>query len=282
MRHSFGGTCFGAVFPCFIALTVSLLLAWTETVLGHGGFHERIEYLTQALKKAPSDPIMRFELASLEAQHGDTALALKDLDKIDALAPGKFPTDLVRGEAFLVARDFAKAKAALDRQLVTHPETVRAWLLRARTQRELGQQPASFADYREVLKRTSSVEPDVVQELADALAAADKKAEAIEALNEGIQKLGRIPSLVIRALDLEIEMKNFDAALRRIEQARADAPRPEPWIARRAIVLAQAGRGEESRAAWKTLIERLDSLPDNERTSRAMSKLRAEASEALH
>jgi len=225
---------------------------------------------------------MRFELANLHAQHGDTALALKDLDKVEALAPGKFPTDLIRGEAYFVARDFAKAKQALDRQLVSHPETARAWLLRARTERELGQPTASFADYREALKRTTSTEPDIVQELADALAAAGKKAEAVEVLNEGIQKLGQIPSLILRALDLEIELKKFDAALRRIEQARADAPRPEPWIARRATALAQAGRGEESRAAWKALIDRLDSLPDNERTSRAMSKLRDEAREALH
>jgi predicted Zn-dependent protease len=253
-----------------------------ETVLGHGGFHERIDYLTEELAKTPSDAVLRFELAGLLAQHGDTKLALLTLDKVDALVPGKFPTDLIRGEAFLVARDFAKAKDVLDRQLTSHPETARAWLLRARAERELGQQAASFADYREALKRTSSIQPDVVQELADALAVVGKKREAVAVLNDGIQKLGKTPSLILRALDLEIEMKDFDAALRRIEEARVDAPRPEPWMARRAMVLFQAGRGEESRAAWKTLIERLDSLPESERTSHAMSKLRDDAREALH
>ena len=268
-------------FPCLIALTVSILLARTETAVGHGGFHERMDYLIEELAKTPSDPVLRFELAGLLAQHGDTQLALQSLDKVDALVPGKFPTDLIRGEAFLVARDFSKAKEVLGRQLTSHPETARAWLLRARAERELGQQAASFADYREALKRTSSIQPDVVQELADALAAANRQTEAVEVLNEGIQKLGKIPSLMLRALDLEIEMKDFDAALRRIEQARADAPRPEPWLARRATVLAQAGRSEESRAAWKALIERLDSLPQNERSSRAMTNLRDEAREAL-
>ena len=282
MKLCFGIAWFGTSFPCLVALTVSLLLARTETVLGHGGFHERIEYLTKALEKTPSDPVMRFELANLHAQHGNTALALKDLDKVDALALGKFPTDLIRGEAYFVARDFAKAKRALDRQLVSHPETARAWLLRARTEGELAQEAPSLADYREALKRTTSPEPDLFQEVADALIAADKKGEAAEVLAAGIEKLGKIPSLVLRALDLEIETKNFEGALRRIEQAQRDAPRPEPWMARRAIVLAQAGRGEESRAAWKTLIDRLDLLPDNQRTSRAMSKLRDEAREALH
>jgi len=281
MISRFGRKRFGASFFYLIASGGLLLLLPAGSLFGHGGFHERIDYLTKALEKTPSDPVQRFELANLHAQHGDTELALKNLDRVDALAPGKFPTDLIRGEAYFVARDFAKAKQALDRQIVSHPEATRAWLLRARTEGELGQRSASLSDYREALKRTRSPEPDLVQEVAGALAADGKKEEAAAVLAAGIEKLGRIPSLVLRALDLEIETKNFDAALRRIEQARQDAPRPEPWMARRAIVLAQAGRIEESRAAWKALLAHLDALPKNERTSHSMSALRDEASAAL-
>jgi hypothetical protein len=96
-----------------------------------------------------------------------------------------------------------------------------------------------------------------------------------------MEKLGKIPALVLRALDLEIASKNFDAALRLIEECRQTAPRPEPWMARRAAVLAQAGRLEESRAAWTGLAEHLDSLPEQERTSYGMTKLRDEARHAL-
>jgi predicted Zn-dependent protease len=258
-----------------------LLALQAGPVFGHGGLHELIDAQTNAVEKSPSDASLRFELANLHAQHGDLKLALKNLDRVDALAPGKFLTDLSRGEAYFIARDFAKTKTALDRQLGSHPESVRAWLLRARAERELGQQTASVADYREALKRTSAPEPDLVQEVAGALAAAGHKEEAAEVLAAGIERLGKIPSLVLRAIDLEIEMKKFDAALRRIDQARQDAPRPEPWMARRAAVLAKAGRLEESRAAWKALLEHLDSLPENERTSRAMSTLTKEARAAL-
>jgi hypothetical protein len=52
-------------------------------------------------------------------------------------------------------------------------------------------------------------------------------------------------------------------------------------MARRALVLATAGRIEESRTAWKALIAHLDSLPDHDRNSRAMVQLRNEAGEAL-
>jgi tetratricopeptide (TPR) repeat protein len=258
-----------------------VLLFQAGKAFGHGGFHERIDYLTKALEQAPSDPMLRFELANLYGLHGDTQLALENLDKVDALAPGKFPTDLTRGDALLVARNFSKAKEVLDRQLSSHPETARAWLLRARAKQELGQKEASLSDYREALKRASSPEPDLMEELANALSAAGKKEEAIQVLTAGIEKLGKIPSLVLRAVDLEMEMRKFDAALCRIEQAQEQAPRPEPWMARRAEVLAQAGRIEESRSAWKELLARLGSLPDYERSSNAMSQLSERARNAL-
>jgi tetratricopeptide (TPR) repeat protein len=263
------------------ALAGLLGLLKPAPILAHGPFHERIASFTKAVEKNPSDPQLRFDLANLHAQHGDLRLALKQLDRVDVLAPGEFLTDLLRGEAYLVARDFKKAKGALDRQLITHPENGRALLTRARIEGQLGDDSACLADYREALKHTAAPEPDLIQEVADALASHGFQDEAAQVLAAGIEKLGNIPSLVLRAVDLEIDTKNFEAALRRIEQARHDAPRPEPWMARRAAVLAQAGRIEESRAAWKLLLGHLDSLPDNERTSRAMTKLRKEAGEAL-
>ncbi|MEY2549513.1 MAG: hypothetical protein QOD64_2095 [Verrucomicrobiota bacterium] len=263
---------------CFLFLGI---LLQAGPIFGHEGLHELIAAQITAVAKNPSDAGLRLELASLYGRHGELQLALRNLDKVDALAPGKFPTDLFRAEAFLVARDFAKAKQALDKQVAAHPESGRSWLLRARAQRELGRHAASLADYREALKRTPAPEPDLVEEVAGALAADGQKAEAAQVLAAGIERLGKIPSLMLRALDLEIETKNFDAALRRIEEARRDAPRPEPWMARRALVLATAGRTEESRAAWKALIAHLDSLPDHDRSSRAMVQLRNEAGEAL-
>ena len=263
------------------ALAGFLPLIFTCSIWAHGGYHERIAELTAESKANPSDPALYFKLGNLHGLHGDAELALKNLKRADDLAPGKFPTNLVRGEALLIAEEFARAKEALDRHIAAHPEAARGWLLRARAKRHLAQHETSLVDYREALKRTAPPDPDIVQEVATALAAAGEKSEAAEVLSAGIQKLGNIPSLVLRALELEIETKNFDAALRRIDQAREDAPRPEPWMARRAAVLAQAGRIDESRAAWKALLEHLDGLPYRERASRAMTKLKTEAREAL-
>jgi tetratricopeptide (TPR) repeat protein len=257
------------------------LLLQAVSVLGHDGLHELIDAQKKKVEKAPSDPALRLELASLYGSHGELKLALKNLDRVDALAPGKFQTDFLRSQAFVVAGDFRKAKEALDRQLASHPESSKAWLLRARAEQHLGQDEASLSDFRETLKRTPSPEPDLIQEVADALAARGFQDEAAQVLAAGIEKLGRIPSLVLRTLDLEIAAGNFDAALRRVAEMQKDAPRPEPWMARRATILAQAGRTDEARAAWKALSDHLASLPPPERTSHALTQFADEARQAL-
>jgi predicted Zn-dependent protease len=267
--------------PRLLVLGTLLVLLQTGPVFGHGGYHERIAELTAETKKNPADPLLHFALANLHGHHGDLQAALRSADRVDALAPGKFLTDLLRGQAWLVAGEFAKAKVALDRQLLSHPESAQAWLLRARAEQKMGQNTSSLANYREALKRTASPDPDLVQEVAGALATHGHQKEAAQVLAAGIEKLGKIPSLVLRALDLEIAMKDFEAALRRVEEVRQTAPRPEPWMARRAEILMKAGRVEESRAAWKALVKHLDSLPDRERTSNAMRRLAKEANHAL-
>jgi tetratricopeptide (TPR) repeat protein len=266
---------------CLLALVGLSFLLQADSVLGHEGLHELIDAQKKKVDKAPADPALRLELASLYGSHGDLKLALKNLDRVDALAPGKFQTDLLRSQAFVVVGDFAKAKEALDRQLVSHPENPQAWLLRARAERHLGQDQASLADFREAWKRTSSPDPDLIQEVADALATQGFPDEAAQVLAAGIAKLGRIPSLVLRSLDLEIAAKNFDAALRLVAEMQKDAPRPEPWMARRATILRQAGRADEARAAWQALSDHIASLPAPERTSHAMTQFADEARQAL-
>ena len=80
---------------------------------------------------------------------------------------------------------------------------------------------------------------------------------------------------------MEIAAAQFDAALRRVDVARSTAARPEPWMVKRASILAQAGRLDESRAAWREIIAHLAALPDHERTSHAMSIIAEQARVAL-
>ena len=99
----------------FLVLSATCaLMALTGPAFGHGAYHERLAQLAAELEKTPNDARLHFQLADLNGQHGDWQMSLLNLDRVDELAPGKFPTALLRGQAWLAGGQPAKAKAVLD------------------------------------------------------------------------------------------------------------------------------------------------------------------------
>ena len=248
---------------------------------GHGPLHERIAALTAEVATRPDDAGLRYQLAEICYQHGDWDTALKHLVRVDGLAPGQFPTDLLRGRAALSAGKTDDAKAALDRFITAHPGNAQALYLRARAFERLGKNDECLNDYRAALAADKRPEPDVFQEVAVALAFRGHEEEALRVLDAGMAKLGVIPTLGLKAMEMEVSLKRYDAALLRLDAMQKAAPRPEPWMAKRAALLEQAGRIDESRAAWKSLVTHLSALPETERRSHAMSKLAEQSKLAL-
>ena len=223
----------------------------------------------------------RLELAETRCLHGEWSAALADLNEVEALAPGHFSTDFLRGRILLGGGNAVEARAALDRLIAREPGHSRAITWRARASRALGDMEAAVTDYRAALQMTDRPEPDLVQETADALAAHGRVEEAVEVLGQGIARLGNLASLVLKAMELELFTGRFDAALSRVAVMQQSAPRPEPWMARRASILGRAGRTAAAQAAWRDLLTHLAALPSLERGSHAMSLLAEQARQAL-
>lgn len=246
----------------------------------HGDVQERIVALTAEIDAAPRDARLLLERAELRREHEEWTAALGDYDAASKLDPS-LDTGLLRGRVLLESNHADGSLVILNRFLYRHPADPRALTWRARVLMKLGRESEAFSDYREALKQTYLPEPDLVIESADAFAARGCGAEAVRVLEGGIGKLGQIPAFVLKLIDLEIAAKDFNAALGRVEAMRQSAPRPEPWMARRASILAQQCRFRESRAAWQELIEYLAALPPAERGSHSMSTLSEESRQAL-
>jgi predicted Zn-dependent protease len=257
-------------------LLIPALLA-PRDVMAHGDLSERIGELKAGVAQHPEDGSLRLSLAGLYFQNENFEEALAVLAALDRLAPGKFPTGKLRGSALLALRRPAEAREALDRFLARFPGDPQATLYRARALAALSVTGEALSAYREALQRTVTPEPDLFQEAAAALSAAGCKEEALSVLERGLKALGPIPSLAQCALDLELALKRFDAALTRVDSMRRASPRPEQWMAKRAAILTTAGRIGESRAAWQALIAHLDALPAQDRSSHAMSRLAEQA-----
>jgi tetratricopeptide (TPR) repeat protein len=250
-------------------------------VFGHGALHERIAELTTAVQSKPADAPLRFELADVCFQHGDWQETLKQLDEIERIGPGQLPTTLLRGQALVAGGQMKAGRAQLDTFLTSHPDHPAALVARARALSELGEDGACLADYRHALEKAPHLEADLYLEIAEALAKRRLIDEAVSALQGGLSKLGNSPSLLLAAIQLEIATGRFDHALAHVEAMRQSAPRPEPWMAKRATILAQAGRSAEARTAWQNLLSHLTNLPPLDRGSPELSLLAQQAQRAL-
>lgn len=248
--------------------------------IAHGAFDDAIKRLDALLAEAPEDALLWFQRSSLNLSHGEWQQALLDIERVDRLASGTYPVDFIRGQALALGGLSEAARTVLDSFLKANPEHAAAYAVRARVFLQLNRPEDAFIDFRAVLTKSATPEPDHYQEFAEALASQGQQNAASSVLQEGIHKLGNIPSLISKALELEVATGQFDAALTRVDAMQKNAPRPEPWMAKRAQVLAQAGRTEEASKAWQTLAAHIAALPNLERGSHAMSTLLEQA--ALH
>jgi predicted Zn-dependent protease len=268
-----------AVLP-YAGLAVVLWLAPVE-LRGHGAFHDRMRELVAALDQTPHEARLHFELADVFCRHGDWQFALASADTADELSPGRYPTDLLRGEALLGASRPGKAKAALDRFVAAHPQHARALLLRARAVASTDGTSAALPDFRAAVAAREQREPDHAREAAAALAASGHADEAVQVLAAALAEFGPDPALLLAALELETATQRWPAALERIAALQAGAPRPEPWMVRRAQLLTQAGRHTEARTAWNAFLQHLDTLPTLERGATTFALFATQARTAL-
>ncbi len=263
------------------ALAAMALLFGCGSAGAHGTFHEVEGEVREKLKSTPDDPKLYYRLAEIYQEHGEWQQALLEIEHVDRLSQGQIPTDLVRGQALKSGGKVDAAKAVFDDFLIAHADHPIALLERARVMALLKNLTASLADYRAALKATAKPEPDLFQEVAVALAASELNDEAVAVLQSGLVKVGNVPSLVLKAMELEVATGRFDDALKRIDAMQANAPRPEPWMAKRAALLAQAGRANDAQSAWSALRDHILALPNLERGSHSMSRILEEAQTAL-
>jgi len=247
----------------------------------HGGFHEQISNCDRKLAADPGNAEIWFQRGRLHYLHGDWKQSLVDLDRAESLAPGQYPVALARGKALMAGGELENAKVALDTFIASSPTVAEAFSSRADLMLLLGEPSAAAADFQRTIALKSKPEPDDYVAWAKACQLADKPRDALQALDEGAAKLGPLGSLTAMAIDIELSIKNYDSAIKRVTSQQAVEPRPEPWMAKRASILAEAGRVEPSRAAWLELRHHLLALPAPQRDSHAMSRLLEQTRMAL-
>ena len=242
-------------------------------IFAHGASHEMIGSVSREIASRPDDALLYLRRANLHLEHGDWRACLFDADEVERRQTQDLGTGLVRARALSVGGFFAEAGVALDKFLAAHPGHAAAIMELARVFRARGKKAEAAEEFARAISLAPQPEPDQVFELSALLCATGREADALAAIDRTLKATPGVPSLVECGVKIEIGLGNFDGALRRIAEATSAATIKEPLMARRAAVLAQAGRIVEAIAAWRELRARLAVLPAAERDSHAMSAL---------
>lgn len=265
----------------FVCGAVWLAAGWLQPVAAHGAYHDVVTELKEELAIYPNDTLVRYRLAEAHAGHEEWRACLQEIRLIERIAPGVHPTGYLKGLALHTAGKQDDAKQALDEFLATHPHHVDGLATRGKVFMSLQDPVAAAADFRDGIGHATTPSVDLYIEAAQALKAADQASDASRVLDDGIKSLGEVPALLTCALEIECASGSWDAALARVGAMQKVAPKPEPWMVRRAEILASAGRQTESRAAWTAVRDHLLALPNLERGTPQNSLFLQQARQSL-
>jgi tetratricopeptide (TPR) repeat protein len=254
---------------------VALVCAFGPLAFPHGDVHERIQALSAKIQPQTRDATLFVERAELYRMHEDFALAEADLARAEELDPALASVWLTRGRLRMAQKQFAAAEREADRVLAKAPESGPALVLKAQALREQKHFPESAESWHKALVASKAPDVELFYECASAFAAAgdDRCDEALAVLDEGIKKLGNIPTLALMAIEIEVRRGSHDAALARLDQAMPKQGRVETWIERRADILARAGKPNEARQEYERALNALAVAPERLRMTPAAKKL---------
>jgi tetratricopeptide (TPR) repeat protein len=233
-----------------VALLVLGLLACD--VLAHDGLDARLVRADERVADAPDDPRPLLARASLHRIHEDPESARADLLRADALRAGEALPGLL-AEQLWVAQAFGLEDVAdelLTARLAEQPADGEAWILAGELLEARGAWAEAADAYARAFTRGGPCTPDLVAAAAACAGIAGRRDQALALLDQGLERLGPVPALVLSAVRLERERDRPDAALVRLSPLRASSPGQEEWLALEGDLLWQDERPVEARAVW--------------------------------
>jgi predicted Zn-dependent protease len=267
----------------FIFLAGVVLLIGSPVVYPHGDDQLLIDALTEELAKTPEADLF-IRRGELFRHHEEWAKAEADFTAAAKLEPKLAIVDFFRARLWLEAGQPGKAQPLVERYVAASPDEPEAWLLRGDVLAALGQHEAGAEAYAEGIRRAATPRPEHVMRRAKFLAAIPDvdPARVLAALDEGIARVGPVISLVDYAITLELERKNYDGALARIDTAMERAPRRETWLVRRGDILVKLGRATEAVAAYRAALDAIAELPERYRATVPIEKLARDARNSIN
>ena len=251
-----------------------LLLSCPVAASAHPGAAEKLEILTQRIEAQPGDQGVYIARGAAYSHDGQYELALADFQKAESL-----------GEPILVSYELGvhhyrigkldAARTYLDTFLERFPNYPPALEQRAHVLTDLGESDAAVAAFEKLFAAQLRPNPGLYISVAKLLAAEGETGveAAITMLGRGMERLGVIPQLQQYAIALELERKNTEAAIDRLEALEPVLGESPDWKVDMGELLMLAGRRAEAGQLFDQAFAQLETLRKTAARQRVLEKL---------
>lgn len=270
-------TCHKMLVQLFFCVVI-LILTGPEAS-AHGEYQDVVNKLTPRIAAEPDNTELRYQLTAAHVEHDEWELALAECERIETLAPGKHQLGYFRGRSLANAKRWQEALVPLNEFIASDPTHQEALIWRARVFLHLKDPAQASADYRKALEKFRN--PDYHTEFAKALAKQGLADQSVTALQHALQLNPDDPALLECMVECATAAKDHSSALTAIDRLIKIWPRPEPWMLRRAKMLAADGHNDDALVAWTALSNHLKQLPNLDRAQPFLMEIEAETNVAL-
>ncbi|HQS57230.1 MAG: hypothetical protein B7Y56_00315 [Gallionellales bacterium 35-53-114] len=261
----------------FLILLFSLpLSAWS-----HGDLHDQIDKISQHIHSGKPEAALYLKRGQLYLQHGNYPDAIVDLGKSMELDPKLKVAHYHLAQAYLAEGSSDTAEQHIKLFLKSlGPDTYgglsRGYGLLGKIHQKKNEHMEAVQAFEKSLKNNTLPAPVDYLQIARSYVKSGQQYQqkAIDILDQGIVRLGPVVTLQEEAIELELLLGNYDAALGRVETLRSQGISDANIFFKQASVMSKAGRFEEAQGCYKKALAEIERLPAYKQQSRVIVKLR--------
>lgn len=222
-------------------------LCLSTLVQAHPGLPATLDHLTRMIAEEPGNPSLYHQRGVAYLHDQQYRAALSDLQYAAELGDPRMVA-LHLGIIQLHYKNYPMARDRFDSYLAFRPGNITALQYRARLRSETGDLEGALADYSAVIALRQPAHP--VDYLSAAALMVELPAYGVEAaialLDQGMAKLGAVPQLQLRAIELEGSIGRYDEATLRLQLSGPGASSSPFWQLEMAKLLLAAGHTERA------------------------------------
>ena len=241
----------------------------------HGDIDEQIISVTQRIKEHPTDPALYIKRGDLYRIHQDWRDSLADFKQAHKLSPQDREVHFHLGRLWWESGQLDSAKRELDIYLQYQPDSVTGLVHRARVLAKMNHTALAVKDISKAILRQKPPLPDLYLDRKEMMVSLgqDHQEETLKGIEQGIVDMGHLVVFLQAAMEIEIDLKRYDAALRRFAYLPKNLQTLPYWVAMQGDVYLSAGRKELALKNYSRALESIENYPKRKRNVKATLEL---------